>query len=214
MRFKTPLVTFVVVGCLMACSLQSPYPDRALYAIAPGPPDSAIVDTEPAHNVTLRVRRIVAVPPYGGTDLVTRTAAHRLAVDYYSAYAAAPSDLLTTELIQWLRSTNTFSAVTDAAGGLPHQWSLEGRLQELAIDNSNPAAPEAVLALELVLIDDTGSASRCLMAKTYTERLRIPGPDPASGIEGLSKACRALFIRATADMETLPQSGNGGAKRP
>ena len=207
-------VTFLLVGCLTACSLQTPYPNRTLYTITPGSPDSTYVDAQPAHNITLCVRRIVAVAPYGGTGMVTRTAAHSLAVDYYNCYAAPPSDLLTSELIQWMRSTNTFAAVTDGSGGLPHQWALEGRLQQLLIDNSTPAAPEAVLTLELVLLDDTGAVSRCVMEKTYAERLRIPTADPASGIEGLSKACRALFVKAATDMKSFPQTRNGGVSRP
>ena len=140
------------------------------------------------------------MPPYGSVSFVTRSAANRIAFDYYNSFAASPSDLVTGELVQWLKTTNTFTVVTDGSGGMTHQWALEGRLQDLAVDATNPAAPEAVLTLELIVLDDSGAVPRRLLEKTYTEHCPIPSTAPRAAAEGWSKACHNAFEKFSADL--------------
>jgi ABC-type uncharacterized transport system auxiliary subunit len=184
---------------LAGCSLSTPYPDRALFTINVGTPDAGASKPAPS-DVTLRVRRIIAVPPFGGTAFVYRTGPNKLQTDYYDAFAAAPADLISAQLVMWLRGTQQFAAVMDSNAGAVHQWALEGRLQELAIDTSDGKQARAVITLQFVLLDDRDPAPRPLLQRVYTEIVPLKGNDAAAAAEGWSAGCRSIFARLSADL--------------
>jgi ABC-type uncharacterized transport system auxiliary subunit len=184
---------------VVGCSLSTPYPDRALFTINAGTPETA-AEKASASDVTLRVRRIIAVPPFGGTAFVYRTGPNKLQTDYYDAFAAAPADLISAQLVQWLRNSHQFASVMDSNAGMPHQWALEGRLQELVVDTSDGKQARAVITLEFVLLDDRDPAPRVLLERTYTEAVAIPSTDAKAAAEGWSAACRKIFGRLSADL--------------
>lgn len=187
------------LGIVAGCSLSTPYPDRALFTINAGKPEAG-VEKGTASEVRLRVRRIIAVPPFGGTAFVYRTGPNKLQTDYYDAFAAAPADLITAQLVEWLRGTNQFAAVVDSNAGMPHQWVLEGRLQEMSIDTSDGKQARAALTMEFVLMDDRDPAPRPLLERTYTEAVPMSGSDAKAAAEGWSAGCRKIFSRLSADM--------------
>jgi len=195
------LVVMMVVGMVVAgCSLSSPYPNRALFTINAGAPDAKGEAEVARKDVALRVHRIVSVPPFGGTAFVYRPGKNRLETDYYDAFAAAPGDLVTAQLVEWLRGTNMFAQVLDNNSGMSHQWALEGRLQELAVDTSDAKSPRAVMTLQFVLLDERDPAPRPLLERVYTEAVPLTGSDAAAAAEGWSAACRKIFERLSADL--------------
>jgi len=201
-----------LAGLLMlaigGCSLSTPYPNRALFTINPGTPEqteqAASAPAGAAHHIVLRVRRIIAVAPYDGTAFVYETGPHRVETDYYDAFAAPPADLLTEELVQWLRATGICAGVTDGRGSVASQWALEGRLQELAVDTSDASKPAAVMKLQLVLLDETGVVPVVILDKVYAERSSLSATDAKSAAEGWSAACRAAFREFSADLAAVP----------
>ncbi|HUO09952.1 MAG TPA: ABC-type transport auxiliary lipoprotein family protein [Phycisphaerae bacterium] len=193
------------------CSLSTPYPNRAIFTINPGVPQASAAATQPANpalqNITLRARRIIPVPPFGGTAFVYRTTPNRLETDYYNAFAASPGDLITARLVEYLRDTHLFAAVADSNAGISQQWSLEGRLQDLAVDATDPADPKAVITLQFVLLDERDPAPRSLLERTYTERVALRTNDAAGAAEGWSIACRRIFDRLAQDLSEVNSPG-------
>jgi hypothetical protein len=193
------LMTMFAAMLTAGCSLSAPYPNRALFTINTGVPEAAA--SKPANSdVALRVRRIIPVPPFGGTAFVYRTGPNKLQTDYYDAFAAAPADLISAQLVVWLRGTHAFEAVVDSNAGMPHQWALEGRLQDLSIDTSDGKGPRAAVTLEFVLLDDRDPAPRPLLERVYTEAVPLKGSDATAAAEGWSAACRNIFARLSADL--------------
>jgi len=181
------------------CGLNTPYPSRALYTLNVDPP----VPATPPHeqkDVTLRIRRIVAVAPFNGQAFVYRMSANSIRTDYYNTFAAPPADLVTSELVQWLRASKLFTAVVDSGATLHHQWVLEGRIQDLSIDMSNPAKAQAVVTMQMLLLDDSSAVPRVLFDKSYTERAPITSADPVSASAGWSITCGRVFNRIADDL--------------
>src|SRR6185369_1752286 len=95
-------------------------------------------------------------------------------------FAAPPADMITSQLVQWLRASQTFSAVTESGSELTHQWALERRVQDLSIDLSDSKKPQAVLSMQIVMLDETDAVTRMLFEKSYTKRIPIAATDPAA----------------------------------
>ncbi|MGN6367844.1 MAG: ABC-type transport auxiliary lipoprotein family protein [Phycisphaerae bacterium] len=194
------MVMAIGLGVVAGCSLSTPYPNRALFTInvgAPGAGGGGAATGPAGKDVALRVRRIIAVPPFGGTAFVYRRGKNQLQTDYYNGFAAAPADLITAQLVEWLRAEHLFSAVADNNSGVGHQWALEGRLQELVIDTTG-GTPRAVVTMEFVVLDDRDPAPRPLMERTYTEGVSIKGEEGAAA--AWSAACRRIFERLSGDL--------------
>jgi hypothetical protein len=198
----------LLILAIGGCSLSAPYPNRAMFTINPGPPEqteqAASAPAGAAHHIILRVRRIIAVAPYGGMAFVYQVGPHRVETDYYNAFAAPPADLLTGELVQWLRTTGICADVTDGSGTMASQWALEGRLQELAVDTSDASKPAAVMKLQLVLLDETGVVPVVILDKVYSESVSISATDAKSAADGWSAACRAAFTQFSVDLAAAP----------
>jgi ABC-type uncharacterized transport system auxiliary subunit len=198
----------ILTACALAagCSLSTPYPSRALYTLNVSAPAS---EAHPIPKpITLRVRNLIAVEPFNGLNFIYRTAPTSITADYYNAFAAPPADLLTVQLVQYLRATHTFATVTDASGSATHQWVLEGRLQDLSIDVATPSKPEAILTLQIVILDESGPITRVLFDHTYTERTPLPAaaPPPANAAAAWSTCAHSLFQHLATDLTTLPTS--------
>ena len=194
LMWRGALVSLLAVGALSlaGCGLSTPYPSRALYTLSATAPETP---THPqAHkDITLRVRRIVAIAPFNATSFDYRDSATSIRTDYYNTFAATPADLLTAQLTRWLSASHIFAAVVDSGVNLPNQWALEGRIQELSVDVSHPQKPQAVITMQLLLLDESGVVTRVLSDKTYTERTDLPPPTrPARRRGGRRRAANYL----------------------
>ncbi len=196
------LAASIICSLFPACNLSTPYPSKSLYIINTTAPDRPL--PQPRHkDITLRIRRFIALPPFNDEAFVSRLGPNSLRRDYYNVFAAPPADIITSDLIQWLRAAQSFNAVIDASSATPHQWVLEGRIQDLSIDMSDPPHPQAVIALQILLLDDSGAAGHILLDKSYTERVPVASADPSAAAAGWATACSKVFSRITDDLNTV-----------
>jgi ABC-type uncharacterized transport system auxiliary subunit len=191
-------LTFATAGC----SLHTPYPSRTLFTISAGEPaPTQIVPAADKKPINLRIRRLIALPPFNTTSFLYRTGPDTIAADYYNTFAAPPADLLTVDVVEWLRQTGLFAAVTDANSSGSHQWALEGRVVTLAIDGSNAAKPEALLTLHIMIWDESGPTARIALDQTYTARAPVSPNDAAHAAAAWGADCRTVFSALLHDLQ-------------
>jgi ABC-type uncharacterized transport system auxiliary subunit len=202
------LMTLLLMGqALLAasCSLSTPYPGRSLYTINVAAPEATThPSSQPPKPITLRIRRFVAISPFDSQTFVYRVAPNSISTDYYNTFAAPPADLITSQFIEWLRASHAFASITDGNGSAPHQWVMEGRLQDLSIDLSDSKQAVAVMSVQVVVMDESGAVTRVLADKTYSERVPIVARDAASAAAGWSSACGKIFGRIAGDLSSIP----------
>ena len=197
-----PFVLAVVCALAAGCSLSTPYPGRALYTLnvaAPSVPENA----QPPKPITLRIRRFIAIEPFNTQSFIYRTGANSITSDYYNTFAAPPVNLLTSELVLYLRAAHTFETVADSNATLAHQWLLDGRLQDLSIDVTDPKSPQAVLTLQVVVMDESGPNTRVLMDKPYTQRVPISSSAAPDAAAAWSTCAQKIFQQLTTDLTAL-----------
>jgi ABC-type uncharacterized transport system auxiliary subunit len=194
----------LVASCALAasCSLSTPYPGRALYTLNVAAP-SALENAPPPKPLTLRVRRFIALEPFNTENFIYRTGANSVTSDYYNTFAAPPAELLTSALVQYLRAAHTFETVADSNATLPHQWVLEGRLQDLSVDVTDAKNPQAVLTLQVVVMDESGPNTRVLMDNPYTQRVPISSSSAPNAAAGWSTCAQKIFQQLTTDLAAL-----------
>jgi ABC-type uncharacterized transport system auxiliary subunit len=218
---RTAVVAVTVTGCTLALScgaLSRPAPDRALFAIDPGPPPAASPSREsgaraadpPARQAVLRVRRLRVLSPYDAGAFVYRAGADEFRTDYYNGFVAPPAELLTGRLIEWLARTGPFDAVVDAGSAVPARYLLEGTVTALYGDYADRAAPTAVIAIKVFVLDESGAAgsnARIAFQKEYRAAAPIQPGTAAGLVRGWGQALRQISEELTAD---LPRGGSAG----
>jgi ABC-type uncharacterized transport system auxiliary subunit len=210
MTTRLPLVRSLLLAasCALAasCSLSTPYPGRALYTLDVAAP-TALENAPPPKPLTLRVRRFIALAPFNTENFIYRAGANSITSDYYNTFAAPPAELLTAQLVQYLRAAHTFATVADSNATLAHQWLLEGRLQDLSIDTTDPKNPQAVLTVQVVVMDESGPNTRVLMDHAYTQRVPIASSAAPNAAAAWSTCAQKIFQQLTTDLTALaPQN--------
>lgn len=207
---RTGISVVVAATCVFAAScslLTRPAPERMLFAIDPGePPQAALSHASSENGATatperevLRVRRLRVASPYDGNGFVYRTHDDQFRTDYYNGFIAAPAELLTTELIGWLSRAGPFEAVVDAASAVPARYVLEGNVTALYGDYADQAAPRAVLAIRIFVLDQLAKA-QIVFQKEYQATAPITSGSATSLVKGWSSAFRSALEQIAADL--------------
>ena len=172
MRWLAALGALSLLAAAVGCSITRPSLERHAFTISAERPQA-----QPAHNsarfpVTLKVGRISMQPPFGGTSFVYRLGELRYEVDPYNSFLAAPNELISHEIAQWLGQSGLFAAVRDPASSLTGDYVLEGLVTELYGDVRDGGKPEAVLALQLYLRRASAEGG-LVFERAYVQRVPI-----------------------------------------
>lgn len=202
-------------------SFNRPYPNKALFALDPGPPPHVATawstgptagDALPAsvRAPTLQVRSVRIAEPFDTTTFVYKVGTSRFTTDYYSGFISEPGPLLTVQLLRWLTASGEFSAVIADGSTADHRMTLESRVTALYGDYTIKGSPQAVLELQTWVIDDAPSFSRVVFEKTYQETEPLSANTPEQLVRGWETAYRRILTRFLADLRAAPQVTSPG----
>lgn len=186
------VLALLLIG-VAGCNLSKPYPDKAFFAIDAGQPARA---AHPISPLTLRIYSILVARPYDVRAFVYKTGASRFETDYYNGFIAAPSELLTGTLVDWMKRAGLFAVVVDSDSRMADQFVLEGNVREMYGDYSDRRNPQAVMTAAFFLIDDRPVDGRVIFQKTY----HVSAPVGAKGPEALSAALNAAWRNILTDL--------------
>jgi cholesterol transport system auxiliary component len=189
---------------LAACSLGrigKPLPPPITYTI-----EASAQQTSPSSSLrrqhSLRVGRMRVAAAYSGTALLYRMNEVRVVSDPYNQLIAEPGPMLADQIAAWLERARLFQSVAHPDTSLPADYVLEGTVTELYGDFRPGQAPAAVLAIQLVLIDLTGTLPRSTYTQVIAQRVKLPAASPDALVRGYGQALTALLAQLTTDLET------------
>ncbi len=179
-------LTLFLGGCV---NLNKTYPEKRSFVIEVTPEGrTASVDSD----VVLKVNKFRVSPLFVGRAMVYRTGELQYESDFYDEWFVSPGAMLTQQVHGWLSKTGRFRIVLGGANHIEPTHLLEGSVTEFYGDYRVASAPQAVLDLELLVIDEA-SARDVVLQRTYrrTVPLKERSPDALAG--GLSEALRLVL---------------------
>lgn len=184
------LSTIVLAGC----SLSRPPLERQSFLLQPLRQGPTIAMPTAA---ALRIGRIEVAAPFDGRNLVYRRDEQRYETDFYSEFAADPSDMIAAAAADWLRRSGVYRQVLEQrlVGGDAATLRLDGVVSALYVDFRTVPA-EAVLSVRWRLqggVDGVGKES------ASEERVPLAARTPAAAVQAQQEA----LARALAKLESL-----------
>ena len=187
------LISTALIMC--GCGGKVRYPNYYTLAVAPTKQPALSV----AHqSATVAVRRFDTPGYLRQGRIVYRTTPEQVGFYNYHRWASDPGLVVTTGVIDSLRSTNLFSVVEPYAGQEHPDYLLRGRLERLdEVDYSNGVQAEVKLSAELVNVR-TGAS---VWAGAVTKTSNVSARDVNSVVVAMSQAVQAGIDQLVADME-------------
>jgi uncharacterized lipoprotein YmbA len=196
-------IRFVAGACaalvLAACSIGKPLPQVTTYVIEPPPPASAPAAQQ--RQETLRMGNVRVAAAFADHALVYRMQDVQYTSDPYNAFIAEPAAMLGNRMAEWLDRAGPFRTVRQPGGTQHTPYVLEATVTELYGD-FRPGQPlAAVVAVQFVLIDMTGTRSRIVLERSLSSRVNLPEATPDALVRGYGSALAEILTQLVAAMK-------------
>jgi ABC-type uncharacterized transport system auxiliary subunit len=179
-----------------SCLAPQNVPPAVFYEVRPersGPPAKAV------GTGAVRVGRVRTAPLVERTAFVYRTGERTFEADFYHHFSALPGVLVREALVDWLERSGLFAEVR--RGGPPERarWALEARVVALHADVRDPAAPRAVVEMEVLVLERGAPAGEELLRNRY--RAEVPSSaEPAALAEAWTRALTQILSELEDDL--------------
>ena len=196
MTTRRLMTAYLIPIVLLMCGCgKIRYPNYYTLAVAPTKQPALSV----AHqSATVAVRRFDTPGYLRQGRIVYRKTPEEVGFYDYHRWASDPGLVVTTGVIDSLRSTNLFAVVEPYAGQEHPDYLLSGRLERLdEVDYSNNVQAEVKLSAELVNVR-TGVS---VWAGAVTKTSNVSTRDVNSVVVAMSQAVQAGIDQLVADME-------------
>ncbi len=189
-------VYIILTALLMSGCGKVRYPDYYTLAVAPTLQKPALNDAHP--SATLAVRRFDTPAYLRQGRIVYRQTPEEVGFYEYHRWASDPGVVVTTGVIDSLRSAKLFSVVEPYAGQEHPDYLLSGRLERLdEVDYKSGVQVEVKLSAQLVNLR-TGAA---VWAGAVTKTSDVSSRDMNSVVVAMSHAVQGGIDQLVADME-------------
>ena len=186
-----------IAGVLAGCSApQRETPLRRQYVLDV---NSAGGKLEAGSGV-LKVRRFRISSPFEGTSFVYRTGGVSYESDFYNEFLSPPAAMITEEVRQWLGASGIFGTVVDAGSHADARYALEGNIVALYGDYSDAGKPEAVMEIQVFLLDEAGPASSVAFSNGYRVVSSLESNSPAALAAGLNDCLEKILKEIERDL--------------
>ncbi len=193
------LALVLILGGLAGCAkdLKQPYPEKRYFGLT-GP---AVVESSgPGLAGVCSVSRLAASPSYSSRELIYKTGANEFVSDYYNLFLTPPAGMVGQALRGHLAVTGAFAHVLEPGSGMRPDWVMEGSLEALYADFSDPAKPQAVVVVSLFLLKDAGFDYEIVLNRRYEKTATLPDREPSGVVQGMNQALADILGEWRADM--------------
>lgn len=189
------LIGLVVVasGCA-TLSRKPPAKQRFLLT-----PDAPVAVAERPTAGILRVDVVRGSPLVSNRSFLYRTGSDTVETDFYRELFAPPGVLVRDAMIGWLRATRRFAAVVRGTNART-DWILESDLERLDADLGDPSAPQAVIAMQVRLLDARKASPTLVFDRRYSAHEPLADREPATLVAAWSRALATLLGEIEGDL--------------
>jgi cholesterol transport system auxiliary component len=203
MSFKRAL-TICSMFIISACSIGKPMPQATTYVV--DPPMVAAAFSGARRPETLRMGNVRVAAAYAGNALVYRLDDVQYVSDPYQAFIAETGAMLGNRMAEWLDRAGPFKTVVQPGSARAASYVLEALVTELYGDFRTGRRPEAVMAIEFALIDQTGARPKALLERTITRRVDLPRASPEALVRGYGKALAEILTELVPELSETQQA--------
>lgn len=181
-----------------ACSIGKPVPQATTYVVTP--PMPATRTAAAPRSETLRVGNVRVAAPFAGNALVYRADDVQFTADPYQAFLADPAAMLGSQIAAWLDRAGPFAGVAQPGSSRIAPYVLEATFTELYGDFSPGKPAAAVMTVQFVLVDQTGSRSRTAYERTFSRRVELAQATPDALVRGYGQALSEILEELASDL--------------
>jgi ABC-type uncharacterized transport system auxiliary subunit len=186
-------IALVTAGC---GTLSRKPPTKERFLLAPGAP-SAVAAKSTAG--ILRVDVVRGAPLASNRGFVYRTGPDTVKTDFYREFVSPPGVLVRDAMIEWLRATNRFAAVARGTKA-GTAWILESDLERLDADLQDPVAPQALIEMQVRLLDARTPTPTLLLDRRYVAREPLADRTPETLVAAWSRALATVLGEIEGDL--------------
>ncbi|MBM5573754.1 ABC-type transport auxiliary lipoprotein family protein [Deefgea sp. CFH1-16] len=197
---KTILTLCCISALLFGCSSTTPPRKDFLLSNLPTSQTSTDRLATPHFKGSLQVEDLHALSPYRSTSLIYRESAQRFVLDPYNGFLAPPAQQISNLTRQALAASGLFTAILPVGSSLLPSWRLEGELQQLFVDVTNPAQPRVTLSIRYALSQIEHNTPR-IFAFTQTEAIVDASPEQA--VIGFNRALNTILLQLESSLLTV-----------
>ena len=193
-------VTMAAAGCSVAPTKA--YPVKKQYVIDVTRPEGNVGNQA---LVGVKVRRFRIAAAFARNTLTYRTKEVVYETDFYNEFLTSPENLITNEVTEWLNDSGEFMLVAGLESWASTSYVLEGNITALYGDFANPDEPNAVLEIQIFLIDDAADVSAVVFQKTYRKTTALADKSAVSVVHGFNICLAEFLTDLEADLKTSLQ---------
>ncbi len=171
------IITFILFHFLTGCvNLEKSYPGKRYFMLDASRNENI---SAPDTGKILTVRRIRVIPKYEGKGLVYRLGELSYESDFYNEFFISPVSMFTEEISKRLSESGLFKLVVAPSSIMDTAYILEGTVTSLYGDYRVRTAPQAVLGIQFLLLQETDKGPKIIYQKQYhnEEPLKNNTPD-------------------------------------
>jgi hypothetical protein len=99
-----------------------------------------------------------------------------------------------------LCDSGAFRTTCAGSSAADHDLVLEAIVTSLYGDYTNPAAPQAVLAIHFFVLAEENTRTNVIFDRTYSEHVALGGHDPDTLVRGWSQGLQRILTSLEADL--------------
>lgn len=201
MRTGRSLASLIVVLAITGgsgCSSTTTPPDH-FYRLDVAPATDGGIEPAGCYDGTILVERFGAAGILQGRAVlyVEATSPLEIGRHHYHFWTEPPSDMLTAEMVTFLRSQHVGGQVVPPGPDLEYNYAVQGRVRRFE-RRVNNGRQNAAVEFELAMVD--ASSGRVLVSGNYRSEGPPAGPSVADGIPGFSTAAADAFRAFASDL--------------
>jgi ABC-type uncharacterized transport system auxiliary subunit len=190
----------LAAAALAACGLSRPSVERVDYLLAASrsaPPAQA------SKPVALKVRPLRADPLYERREFLYRLDGQRVVSDFYNGFADRPDALITSAVIDWLKSAKLFTAVVEPGVPADAPYLLDGSIAALYGDLRDPQKPAAVMEIQFYLVRAGNPNTEVVFDRTLRQRVEVKAGTPQALAQGYNEALTLILAELERELAAL-----------
>jgi uncharacterized lipoprotein YmbA len=197
-----PVLWLMLVGLLglAGCSFKKAYAAKETFLIE-APRVGSELRAE--FGAVLRVRSFNVTAPFQTKSFVYRETELGYVTDFYRQFLVPPRSMLGEVARQWLAESGLFGVVLDAASRIEPTHTVEGNVTGLYGDYREPDAPEAVLRLQLYLLQETPDGPRVVFHRGYEASVPLEDRGAEDLVRGWSRGFAQILTAFEGDVAGL-----------
>ena len=185
---------------LAGCALSKPNPTKHEYLIE---------TRRHAHAAPPRTKAVVKVRPFrvgaafDQRSFVYRTGEAQYESDFYNQFLVIPGNMLAEQTRNWLADAGIFESVLPVTSELSGTFKLEGNITGLYGDFRDPQTPQAILAIEFLLLRNSPSGTTGRFQRAYRHETKLDDVSAAALAQGWNKCLEEVLKAFEKDLLTL-----------